>query len=86
MFLTRKALIKIWLITGLFIALALVSFWAFWVFSPLAETGFFLDLGIFCLSFAPLAYFCGRYVEGKGALIERGRKPPLLNLTTSKKS
>ncbi len=74
MFLTKKALIKIWLVTGVFLALALLSFWAFSVFSQFFESGILLHLGVFCLSFAPLAYFSGRYTEGKGKLINRGRK------------
>jgi tetratricopeptide (TPR) repeat protein len=75
MFLNKKALTKIWLITGAYIAVAALCFFL-GILCAVLEVDYILDfvLGGLCLAASPLIYKYGCYAEGKGKLIAKGNK------------
>lgn len=75
MFLTRKALTKIWLLTGAYIALAALCF-LLGILCAVLEVDYILDFvfGGLCLAASPLIYKFGCYAEGKGKLINKANK------------
>lgn len=75
MFLTKKALVKIWVKVGAYIALGVLVFCM-----PLAHTALrpdsvkYVIFGSIVLLLALLFYKWGRFSEGKGKLLNKGRK------------
>ena len=75
MFLNKKTLTKIWLLTGAYLALASLCFFIALVFALLQiDCPEMIVFGCFCLLAAPLIYKWGRYAEGKGKLIHKGNQ------------
>ncbi len=75
MFLNKKVLTKIWLLTGAYLTLAACCFVSTVVFTCLdMECGTLIVLGILSVILAPLFYKLGRYAEGKGKLLSKGNK------------
>lgn len=75
MFLNKKSLIKIWLLVGSYLALAVICFLIAIFFAVLEiESKFHIIVGCFCLAAAPLFYAFGRYAEGTGKLLSKGNK------------
>lgn len=75
MFLTKKSLIKIWLLVGADLLIAAFAFLAAIVFA-LQEIEYLtlVVIGCLCLVLALLSYQSGRYAEGKGKLIAKANK------------
>ena len=75
MFLTKKSLTKIWLLTGAYLVLAAFCFFIAIVFAVFQiECMTYIIIGTLCLAASPLIYKFGRYAEGKGKLIAKGNK------------
>lgn len=75
MFLTKKSLVKIWLMTLCYVLLGGISL-GLWFFLGCGESGdaFLLIMGIALLLLSVLVYFWGRYAEGKGKLLALGNE------------
>lgn len=75
MYINKKSLVRIWLLVGAYLALAI-----FCLFIEIFYAVFEIDgnlhviVGCFCLVAAPLFYAWGRYAEGKGKLLNQGNK------------
>ncbi len=79
MYLTKKQLVKIWAITGLYIAIGIVSLAFFFAFLPYSEAAL-LIIGLLMLLLSPIIYKVGRYGEGQAKLISKGNKLVLQQL------
>lgn len=81
MFLTRKSLKKIRLLTGAYYILGVFCFLMSGVFALLGEISWFLvAFGIVCLLLGVVFRAVGRYAEGKGILLNSGNKLVLQQL------
>lgn len=75
MFLTKKSFIKILAMAICYFLLGSISIIAWAVFNSMGiSENFLLILGIIVYLLCGLAIFCGRYVEGKGKLMNLGNR------------
>lgn len=75
MFLTKKALTKIRLMTGVYCILGVLFLIISGILvSFLVKSIFLVILGIVCFPLAAVCYASGKYTEGKGKLINSGNK------------
>ena len=75
MFLTKKGLWKIVLMTLCYFVIGSVSIGAGVIFTFLGiSSDILFVLGLICYVFCPIVIACGRYAEGKGKLINLGNK------------
>lgn len=75
MFLTKKGLWKIVIMTLCYFVIGSVSIGAGVIFTFLGiSSDILFVLGLICYVFCPIVIACGRYAEGKGKLINLGNK------------
>jgi len=74
MFLTKKSILKIWLLTGLYGILTIACLAAFITTEIYVGTYFLAILAAICFVLGLFSYMVGRYAEGKGKLLDKGNK------------